>query len=308
MELPVMDINKNERLLIQKMQKDVLVDMATNALQVLATSCDQDELEKAGELCSKFKDNIKSVKVPILTNNTEVKKYIKEFELDKIENLCLFLVESYYASFENIIEAVNGLQVENLIKVLGKITAAKDEIEIGINNPEDGREYLRMAHGSILDACGALEGLLQGYIAQLNKIDQRNKWKFFLGAKGSLSKVDTNVICARKAIEAIHTAIRLQVVVAVQLRQKNRAVIMGHIDSIKNILSDKGYDLLYAYDKDKQDGYWEQIPQRLEELKTAADTLDEYSNLEQQYRKSTSRAEGGIFGRWRKCLNNSDYK
>lgn len=204
----------------------------------------------------------------------------------KIEKLCRFFVESYYVSFENIAAAVNGLQKENLIMILGKISAAKNEIEIGINNPEDGREYLSMAHGLILEACGTLEGLLQEYIAQINKIDQRNKWRFFLGAKGSLSKVDTNVSCARTAIEALHTAVRLQVVIAVQLKQKSRAVVMGHIDSIKNILSDKGYDLLYAYDKDKNDGYWKQIPQRLEELETAANILDEYSNLEQQYRIS----------------------
>ena len=293
------------------MQKDVLVDRATNAFQALATVCDQNELEKAGDkLCSKVKDKIKSVKVPILTDDTEVKKYIKEFELDKIENLCRFFVESYYASFESIREGVNGLQIENLIMAVEKISAAKDEIDIGRNNPEDEREYLRKAHWSILEECRELEGLLQNYTAQINKIDQRSKWSFFLGAKGSLSKIDTNVSCARMAIDALHIAIRLQVVIAVQLKQKSRTVVMRHIDRIKNILSDRGYDLLNAYDKDKKDGYWEQIPQRLEELETVANILDEYSNLEQQYRKSIDQVEqkGGIFGRWRKCLNNSDYK
>lgn len=288
------------------MQKDMLVNMGVKVFQALAAGYSQEELEEAdNKLYSEIGDIIKHARIPILTNDEEVKKYIKEFDLQRLDNLCCFFVESYYASLENISSAINGLQQENLIMVLGKIRGAKNQITIGINNPEEGREYLRQAQGAVLEACGTLEGLLQGYICRINEIDQKSKWQFFKGAKGALSKIDMNVSCARTAIEALNTAIRLQALIAIQLNQKSKAVIIEHIDDIRNILSDEGCDLLQAYDKNKQDGYWKRVPQKFVELEKIGNTLDEYLEIGQQNGTSVGQLErkGGFFRRWKKQVN-----
>ena len=285
------------------MEKKELVEKGVKVFQALAAECSPVELEEAAEKrYGEAEKMMKSVSIPVLTNDAEVRKYIKEFDLQRPENMCRFFVESYYAGFETIASAVNGLQQENLIRVLGKIRGAKNSITIGIDNPEDGREYLRQAHEAVLEACGTLELLLQGYISQINEIDQKGKMKFFVGAKFSLSKIDTNITCARAAVDALITAVRLQALIAMQLNQKSRVVIMEHIGNIRNILSNESCDLLYAYDKNKRDGYWMQIPQKLKELEKVGLTLDEYSGLEQQNKIAAEPAgqKGGFFSRWKK--------
>lgn len=275
--------------------KKAVLDLCGNAFQALAAGYGQQDGDEDEE------------RIPMSTASKAAQEYIKEFELDKPENLARFFVEEYFASFENIMTAVNALKAENLITVLSKIETAKDEVEIGINDPVDGRAALKQAQYDILNACNTLEGLLKSYIRQIKEIDQKNKWEFFIKSRGLLSTIDINVSCARETVSALDIAIRMQALIAMQLDQKSGAVIAKHIAFLENTLTETERNLLQAYDKNKGDAYWGQIPQKVESLKTVGAALEEYSAETRRSRigvKNTER-EGGFFKRWKKRVKNN---
>ncbi|MCM1186546.1 MAG: hypothetical protein NC251_10475 [Lachnoclostridium sp.] len=267
-------------------------DVSVEAFQALASEC---------------QSIVSQVRIPILTNNKDVQKYVKEFGLEDPQKLARFFVEGFCASFENIQSAINGSQRRELEAVLGEVRGTKDAIITGINNPEYKQEYLIPAHSTILIACGKLEEWLRDYINEIEAIDQKSKWQFFLGAKGSLSKIDTNIFCAKKAVEALDITIRLQAIVMMQLNQKSTMVIKDHITSVKSIFTDERCDLLNAYDKDKQNGYWWKILSKMEAWDNIGNVLDRYCEIQQQNQSEIgcTKHKEGFFKRWKKRIGNN---
>ena len=65
------------------------------------------------------------VKVPILTNDPEVQRFVDEFELYKPEKMVQFLIQGGFAQFECIMDAVNELKEIDLINSHSFIKAAQ---------------------------------------------------------------------------------------------------------------------------------------------------------------------------------------
>lgn len=262
--------------------KSEVIESGVQVFRYLADGCSRQGMAKADELfageINEIKDLIQHARIPILTNDNEVKKYIEMFDLQKPENMIRFFVEGYVATIEGIYENVNDLKVQNLQIVLGEVSGAINMVKMGMDNLENVRkEKLDNAQNQLLTASGKLENLLRNYIDKLSEIDQRSRWKFFLKSRVSVSDIDTNCACAKQAADALEMIVRIQMLVAVELGTKiENSVIVPYLDFIKGTFSDSVCDLMHAYDKDNQEGYWQKFPERFKKAEKVVGAFKEY--------------------------------
>lgn len=261
--------------------KSEVIESGVQVFRYLADGCSQEGMEKADESFSAEIDeigaSIQHIRIPILTNDNEVKEYIEMFDLQKPENMIRFFVEGYVATIEGIYEGVNDLKVQNLQIVLGEVKGAANMVKMGMDNPNIRKEKLSSAQNQLLTASEKLENLLRTYIDKLSKIDQRSRWKFFLKSSVSVSDIDTNCACAKQAVEALEMIVRTQMLIAVELGTKiDSSVITPYLNFLKETFSDSVCDLMHAYDKDKQEGYWKKFPEKLISAEKVVVSFREY--------------------------------
>lgn len=228
---------------------------------------------------------MKKIQLPILTNDEDVKKYIKEFQLQNPENMIRFFIEVTFASFESTKESINDLKLLDLADCISFVNAAEGQIKDAMNNKSDEKEELNEAKHNLDKAINELQKKIEIYIDGIRKIDSRSKWQFFLKSKVSLTDIDTNVGCAKYALEALITAIELQKYIATLKRSDvPSAVGSGNQFIKKKILDGDTCSLMHAYDKNQQECFWLKIEHKCDNLikddNCLADYVAEYDNID----------------------------
>ena len=210
-------------------------------------------------------------------DDKEVKEYIKLFNLQNPGNMIRFFVEGYVSTIEGCYENLNELKAENLQMVLGEIVSASRTIRMGIDNPDMRDETLSYAQHDLSMASSKLERMLPGYIHKIGEINNRSRWRFFLRARTSLKDIDTNVSCAKQAVEGLNIAVRLQMLIAVQRNMEiGNSVTTPYLNFMKSTITGDVCNLLNAYDKDKQEGYWIRISKKIAMTEAVIDVFEKY--------------------------------
>ena len=272
------------------------IQTAVQVFQYLAEACSEGGMESADKSiinqATDIVELIKKIRSPVATDDNEVEKYIKLFDLQNPGNMIRFFVEGYVSTIEGCYENLNELKAENLQMILGEIVSAARMIRMGIDNPDMRDETLSYAQHDLSNASGKLERLLPGYIHKIGEIDNRSRWRFFLKARTSLSDIDTNVRCAKHAVEGLDIAVRLQMLIAVQRNMEiGNSVTTPYLNFMKSTVTGDVCKLLNAYDKDKQEGYWGRIPQKIETTEAVIDVFERYRD---DTKKQINR-KGGFF-------------
>lgn len=259
------------------MQNDIM-ESAVKTFRSLAAGCDRQGLEKANQVLTGIKGILDDVQIPILSNDLEVRKYVEMFELQKPENMIRFFVEGGFATIECIHDSIESLKMQNLDIVLGGIQGTKNLIILGLENPEWMEEKLSDAQTQLFRAMEQLQNLLKDiYIREIYKIDNRSKWEFFLKAKFSLSAIDTNNECAKRAVKALDMAVRMQMLIAGRLHMNiHNSVIIPYLQFCDQTLTAEVCNLMHEYDKEKETEYWKRIPEGIKKLQEAIDEFEKY--------------------------------
>ena len=263
------------------MGKDGILQIATQVFQYLAEACSEEGMESADRsIVDQATDIIGllgNIRIFAIMDDKEVKEYIKLFNLQNPRNMIRFFAEGYVSTIEGCYENLNELKAENLQMVLGEIVSAARTIRMGIDNPDLRDETLSYAQHDLSMASGKLERLLPGYIHKIGEIDNRSQWRFFLRARTSLNDIDTNVSCAKQAVEGLNIAVRLQMLIAVQRNMEiGNSVTTPYLNFMKSTVTGDVCNLLNAYDKDKQEGYWIRISKKIAMTEAVIDVFEKY--------------------------------
>ena len=95
------------------MNKIQVIENAVKTFQYLADNYDNTNLQKAHLKVAN--EILCNTKLPILSNDEEVKKYIKEFQLDNPKNMINFFVEASFSAVEEIIGSAEDLKLLDMI-------------------------------------------------------------------------------------------------------------------------------------------------------------------------------------------------
>lgn len=231
------------------------------------------------------------IRIPIITDDEDVKRYIRKFQLDKPQNMIKFFVEANFAALESIEESINVLQFTDMANSVAKVESAKRQIDFALENPRLKESKLSQAQNELFDAMTELENKIKINIEEIRKIDNRSPWQFFLKSRISISKIDTYCNMAKWALDTLITAFNLQMLIANCMEDINieSSVIRPFRDFINSEIIKKDTCLLmHAYDKDKASGYWLNVPKIIDVLVEGneklmmyvEDYLEEYDDID----------------------------
>lgn len=256
------------------------IQTAIQVFQFLAEDCTEKGMKSVAKPVKKSTDNegfMQDNRIPIITDVKEAKEYIERFDFQNPEKMIKFFVEGFVSAIEGCYENLNDLKAQNLQAIIGEIKSAARTIRMGIDNPDKKDEQLSYAQNNLSTASGKLEELLPSYINKIRGIDSKKPWEFFLGAKLFLSDINTNVTCAKQAVEGLNIAVRLQMLIAVHRNMEiGKSVTMPYLNFMKNTVKDDVCDLLNAYDKNKQEKYWLKLPQKIASAEKAIEAFEKY--------------------------------
>lgn len=226
------------------------------------------------------KQVLKKTRIPVLTDDEDVKRYVREFELDKPENMIRFFVEANFAAFELTKESINELKELDLINTISGVESAKDKITDTLNNKEYAERELPAAKDRLDDAANKLMPKISLNIRKIREIDNRPKFQFFIKSKLSLTDIDTAVSCAKLSLRALIEAVEAQRhILAIKKQTNDPASVKKCIQFIQDeILNGDTCSLMHAYDKDKAKGFWLNIRQMCQSIAADENYLAEFAD------------------------------
>ena len=118
------------------------------------------------------------IKIPIITNDVEVAKFIAEYHLDNPENMINFFLDVSFAAVDNISSSVDDLKQIDLINSVSKIKSAENMYKLASDNPKEKKQYLWSAQNKLFDATEELKNKILLYIDKTREIDNYSKYKF----------------------------------------------------------------------------------------------------------------------------------
>lgn len=207
-----------------------------------------------------------------------IKPYIKEFGLDKPENMIRFLIELHFASFESINDGIGSIKGVLLKTTISEIESARELVVFAENNPTEKEIQLSGCISKLSDAMINLKNKIEDYVKEVRTVDDRKGIAFFVRAKFDLKKVDNAIVLATAALQAYIEAIELLDLIAVK---KGGLNVQNYNEKAKNFiksLSENGsISLMAAYDKAEDNTYWnsDNLKRRAEGIGTIPKELSE---------------------------------
>jgi len=127
-----------------------LIKKTAGTIKTVLSGIPHECIEKAAN--SKFVKpfDINIVRVPIITDDENINKFVKEFDLTRPDKFVHFMVEAHYAKYESIMDSINDIKKNNLIDSISFIETGKDLIHLAIDNPQISEESLKKAQNMIL--------------------------------------------------------------------------------------------------------------------------------------------------------------
>ena len=150
--------------------------------------------EAVSKALEKFKKQDSSIKIPVLSSDDDVKNFIEEYGLDKVENTIKFFIELYFENFEVLWESLDELKKLDLINTVSKVKGAKTTYEMsrGIADEQRRRQSISSAQTTLNEAYSQLEDKIMFYIEKQRNIDEMSRLKKALRGKNLLNEIDNN--------------------------------------------------------------------------------------------------------------------
>ena len=222
-----------------------------------------------------------SVKIPfelLSTSKTkDIMPYVKEFRLDDPENMINFLIELHFSCFDSVNDGIGSIRGDLLDTTISAIESVKKLLKYAEKNPSEKEEKLSECISKLSDAQSDLEMKIRRYVNEIEKVDNRTGMAFFVRAKVDIGKVDANVELATAALRSYIEAANLLAFIGV----KKGVDVETFLDSteryIESLRDNKSISLMAAYDKMKDDTYWNSsnILNSVDGIRTISDELIE---------------------------------
>lgn len=227
-------------------------------------------------------DSVLGSRIPIekFIKDERSLQIVKEFGLDKPENMIRFLVESFYGAFEAIQKNVNLLKLMMINGPIGDIQSAKRMYDYGVENPNDKANKFNSAQDKLFTAVETLKGQVSLCIDSTRNIDSKPKWKFFVNAKENMAIIDSNIHIIRLSLDAIEQAVSMQMLIASNMDKKIEASVLRPYEEFydKFLLSGNTCRFLHAYEFEnrKREEYFLKLPEKRNNIRKLGEAYEEY--------------------------------
>ena len=195
-----------------------------------------------------------------LTQNialTELEVYIKEFELDKPENMVKFLIELNFECFDSVNAGIQQIQNKQLVPTISKIKFAHNKIKFMSDNEDERKKAIEKCEDELGHAINELQGHIQIDIDFIKEVDNYPKWKMFLKASSDLKKVDNTIARLTYAIQLYMQTIMLLSIIR---NEGNNKEINGCLkdaeEFIQKLIQNGDIALILDYDVNKNRELW----------------------------------------------------
>ncbi|MBE5872380.1 MAG: hypothetical protein E7294_14195 [Lachnospiraceae bacterium] len=207
----------------------------------------------------------------------EVLPYIKEFELDKPENLVRFLIELHFACFDSVNQGMEEVRDDLLQSVVSRIDSVKDSMKYAEKNPADCEGQVQDCILKLSDVTNDLIGKLNSYIKMIREIDERPAFVFFLKSKVDLKKVDSCMDRASMALKGYLEAVNLLAIIGTNYKKNVENYIDKAEKYIEDLSRNGNISLMLAYEKDQKGSVWnsEELHSKIQQIRTLSDGLQE---------------------------------
>ncbi len=257
---------------------------AAKILKTAVKNVDSSTGELAIKEFSKSMNIVPSIKIPFdmlpSQKTKDIMPYIKEFELDNPENMINFLVELHFASFETISDGIASIRKDLQNRTISKIISAKKQIRYAVKKKGEKREHkIDECLSMLRNAQSDLELDIKSYISEINEVDNRSSFSFFMKSKSDLKKVDRTVALATVALQAYMEAAQILSYLAFLSGDEDIDCFVEDAKNfIESLTSHKSISLMAAYDVKRDNTYWnsEKLKAQLEDVKELSDELLEF--------------------------------
>ncbi len=211
--------------------------------------------------------------------------FVEEFKLDKPQNLVKWLVDLHFAGIESINEGIANVRRDLLTSEITKIRSVWDKIQ-DIDCFDDRNSLLKQYSDELMSVISNIEGKISDYIAEIDRIDNLPRYKFFLQANFNKSKVTTSVQLTKAALQAYFEALNIQALIANERHGINSTYQKNYLGNKLDFIEKLPISLVYSYDRYKDEAFWNRS-----KLKGNINKIKEISVKLEQYLECNSETE-----------------
>lgn len=234
-------------------------------------------VQKAANIVTKS-----DVSIPFLTDDENVIKYIKEFELTDPRNFSRFIVESFYAQFDAVQDSIRLLNRVEFQKSASNISSARTMINIIKSDKKRMTKLLDDAQNKIISGTDELIRLEKEYVQFIMDVDKRSRFSFFIKSKASLKDVDLNNHLAKASIQSLIDAYNLQIYIGAQLNDNIDVVHNVFFEFSEWMKNNNIFRLMHAYDDEPEKEFWLTVPQTIPLIKNKGTVISAYLEAAQE--------------------------
>lgn len=256
--------------------KEIAVEILKNTASMMSETVTQ----KAASSLSTVSKSSEPIKLPLLTDDENVLKYVKELQLDDPKNMVEFLTKGWFAQFECIMDAVNETKEIDLINSRSLIDGAQRHYKRAVRNESIFSDELKAAMDKLDEGLPQLEGKALYYINQIRAIDNRPKLSFFVRSKLDINKVDTYNHCAKAAIEWVMNGYNLLFTIESALNLNTQDTVDNLENFESKVLAGDNCSLMDAYDDKRDQEFWTTLSDKLERILDNSELLTDFMSSE----------------------------
>lgn len=215
--------------------------------------------------------SLSSISIPITSSDERVRKFCKDYQLYKPENMIRFYVESFYAQFNATIDAVSNIQTENLNSVISRVDNARNYLLDALEqqNENTRREHLRDSVRESRAAIADLQLKIKNYITETRRIDDLPTWKYKLQAPQNVSRLKTLNALGKASMGSLFQAINILEAASAELGETANSVFKSYQSFMEDMIIPNSR-LMHDYDEMKSAEFWLSMRQQLNANKQLA--------------------------------------
>ena len=204
--------------------------------------------------------------------------YIKQFQLDKPENMIRFLVELHFASIDSVNSGICDIQETLLNDKIAKIDTARSLMVYAFDNPKDKDEKLSECITAIMGAVHELESFIQQSCEWFHEVDNCNAFQYLLHSTLDTKKTKIKGRIITTALQSLFPAIMLLVIIGNE-RRANVTSFLDETDSFFDSLTQNGYISLmqrWTLEPDRNEWSSEKINNQMDHTRSISDNLKDF--------------------------------
>lgn len=203
---------------------------------------------------------VSSLRIPFemlpSSKTKDLMPYIKEYGLDNPENMLKFMIELHFSCFDSVNDGIGSIRGDLLDTTISAIESVKKLLKYAERNPSEKDAKLSECITKLSDAQSDLEIKIKRYIEEINKVDNRSGMAFLIRATVELGRVDKTIELATAGLQAYIEAANLLALIGVKKGVDIETFLDDTERYIESLKDNKSISLMAAYDKKKDDTYW----------------------------------------------------